>query len=626
MTGSRVRIENFGGMIPRQSDRLLPPTHAKTARNVKLQSGEIRGIRQLREVYDFQDPSVVKGFRLPNPNVAGGYTYVGFDSIDTDFYKGPLLNDIHNRYYRFGGGDRPLYNTLDRIENGDPWFWLGVPPPVNDLTVTPTGGTGDDEDRFYVYTFVSPYGEEGPPCGPVQATGPVDASWDLANMDTVVPDQANRPVGFTKRIYRTVPGFSAVEFFLVAEVDIGDATYSDTISSDIVARNSLLESTNWQPPPDNLEGAVVMPNGFFVAWDARNVHFSETYRPHAWPAPYDLSTEYDIVGAGVFGQSVVLATAGAPYVGTGVTPEALTLTKDSSVEPCLSRHSVVSYPYGVVYASQNGLVLVGFSGVQLATKQLLTKNEWMNRYDPANLKAAQFETAYIGFYSRDDGLLLDATEPMSTFTELDRFESIDYVQTDPWTGDVFVMRGGVAFLWDSIDQHRERYIWSSKIFSFPKPCNIGAVYLDVESLLELEDDLVKLVLAATEWNRARMDAGALDVIGGNAIGMPFAVDFIPPTNYREQDKQPLAGSPLIDIAKLIREVSLVRLRVFADEKLVYDSYYRDENLLYDSYYSGQQCIRLPSGFKARDWRFEVEGRRFVYSIHAAETCKALQDV
>ena len=606
MAKARVKLEDFGGMIPRTGNRLLPPTHAQKAQNVKLESGELRGMRRLEQLHVFPN-TALKSYRIPDVASPGGYYWLGLDSIDTSVYRGPLLNDLHDRYYMFGDG-RPKYNTLARIKNDDPWFWLGIPVPVNAPTVSAAGGTTDDLTRFYTYTFLSAYGEEGPPADPVSDVGKDDGTWTISNMDTAPTDAANRNVD-RKRIYRTVQGFSSSDFFFVAEVPVGDAGYVDTALDSTITRNSLLESEQFLEPPAELVDAVVMPNGFFIAWKGRDVHFSETYRPHAWPPAYDLSTEFEIVGAGIFGRSAGLVTDGAPYVASGVNPEATTLTKVNTVEPGLSRHSVVSLPYGVLYASQNGLALLGANGVSLATQPILTKDDWVNSYSPETLIAAQYEAEYIGFYTSDDGFIIDPMEAKSSFSELDGFNGVDYIHTDPFTGDVIAMIGNTAWLWDAPTQPASEYRWRSKEFNFPQPCNIGAAHIDAAPT-DLPPGFIEGLQA---YNVERIQQ-PLAMLGYGALGESPDVPLNPPNDTVPQIQQPFGGSPLYDIAGIVGAQTAIRLNVYAD------------SILRFSEIVGTGTTRLPAGFKKDYWSFEVVSRRTIFTIKAAETAKGLADV
>jgi len=91
--------------------------------------------------------------------------------------------------------------------------------------------------------------------------------------------------------------------------------------------------------------------------------------------------------------------------------------------------------------------------------------------------------------------------------------------------------------------------------------------------------------------------------------MPAPFDLVP------QNRLAIGGSPLIDLAQLLKRNSDVTFTVWADDRIVYSQQVSDKRM-----------IKLPSGFKNDIWTFEVRGRRRVYSITVAETGKGLADV
>jgi hypothetical protein len=477
------------------------------------------------------------------------------------------------------------------------------------------GGTGTEVTRFYTYTFVSAYGEEGPPVDPgPSVSGPEDATWEITNLDVTVPDAAERNITH-KRIYRTVAGFGIAEFFFVAEVPLNQSLYFDTASAETISRNSILESSQWFPPPDDIESALVMPNGFFVAWQGRDVYFSESYRPHAWPPAYGQSTEFDVVGGGVYGQSVALVTEGNPYIGTGITPDSMTLTKVNTVEPGLSKYGIVSLSYGVLYPSQNGLVMLNASGVNLVTRPLLTKEEWLGRFSPTTVVAAQYLDSYIAFYGPVFGYLLNPAEETAAFVELDQFSDVRNVQTDPFTGEVFIVKRTPAgpatvYEWDAIDQIRVAYTWRSKDFSLDKPVNFGALELQLRDESSGNTDISD---AQQAWNAERIAAGPLNTIGIATFGGSYRVALTGAADLIPQNKLPIGGSTLYGTATTLQGV--LRLNVYADYKLIYSELWR-----------GNKRFRLPSGFKSELWSFELIGDINVFAIDVAETGKGLRDV
>jgi hypothetical protein len=612
MVGSVINLSAFGGMIPRMGERLLPDTAATLAKNVKLQSGELRGIRSLKILKDYGAVNVARAYRIPDPDNVEGETWIPVTSIDHIVLKAPLLGDSFQRFYKFGDG-RPQYNTLARIRNEAPWFWLGVPAPASNLTVTPPAG--NEDTRFYVYTFVSPYGEEGPPSEPIEATGAIAGTWNISSMDTVVPDAANRATGYTKRLYRTVTGFTSAEFFYVADIALATATYADTLSNEIVSRNNRLESTSWTAPIETLTSAVVMPNGFFVGWNANDIYFSEPYRPHAWPVAYELATEYEVLGAGVFGQSVGLATTGTPYVGTGVNPASLTLSKVDSPKPCLSKYGVVSFPEGVIYPSHNGLILLTTSSANVMTNSLVTKTEWESRYNPSGLKSTRYQTSYIGYYENDKALIIDPSEPQSGVIEVDSFDNVVSITTDPYTGEVFFVRNNIVYQWDATDRPRERFQWKSKLFVFPKPCNLGAAAIQAGSTVDSIQDNLLLAAGYAAWNTERIKF-PLAPIGGNALGLARSYTLPSPEDaFNLQNSLPIGGSPLLWAAREIVANAVTIFNVYAGGTLVYSSAY-----------DGQATVRLPSGLKSDTWQVEVLSKVSIFSIKLAETGKALARV
>lgn len=469
-----IRLEKFQGLIPRSSDRLLPNMSATEAKNTKLLNGELRGYRALREAADFTAGSVDpvrRAFRVRDNAGVNPDTWLTFNSRDVDVVRSPLVNDTHDRYYWAGDG-RPKMNTYARIYAGSSERYLGIPTPGSALSVVPPAGT--DETRAYVYTFVSAYGEEGPPSPPTVASGKA-GTWALSGIDTTVPDAVNRDITHVN-IYRTVSGGNSSNFYFVAQISLSTATYDDLISSTTVAANNLLESTSFIEPPTDMEGVVVMPNGYLVGWAGRRLLFSEPYRPHAWPAEYELSTEFPITGLVVWGSTLVVGTESQPYFGQGNTPAAFTTRKLDAIEPCLSRRGMVATVAGAYYPSINGLVLLDSTGAKVITQDILTKEEWES-YSPASIYAAQLGLQYIAFTDPSTGFLFNPTEPDTKLIELEGFDNIEGVETDRYSGNVLLLGQNRAWDWDPSGAERLNWRWQSKRFQTPEPVNFGAARL-----------------------------------------------------------------------------------------------------------------------------------------------------
>lgn len=614
-----IKLEGFGGLIPRRSERLLPPMAASAARNVKLLQGELRGFRALREEANYFDYITVRrAFRVRDADGLYEDDWLTFDSRDVDVVRSPIVNDLYDRYYWAGDG-RPMYNTSYRIQSNQDEYFLGIPTPSAAPTVVPGSTTYADQTRAYVYTFVSEFGEEGPPSPPTVAVGD-EGTWALSGMSTSVPDAANRNVT-KKRIYRTVPGEISTAFFFVAEIPVGDSTYNDSEDDVDVVLNNLLESETWVEPPTDLEGFVVMPNGYLVGWVGRRLVFSEPYRPHAWPAQYELSTEFPIVGLVVWGSTLIIGTESQPYFGQGTTPAGFTLQKMDAVEPCLSRRGMVATVAGAYYPSLNGLVLANSNGVRVITQDILTREEWA-LYNPEQIYAAQLGLQYIAFNAPGFGFVFNPTEPETKLVELDRFQGIVGIETDKYSGKVLLLDGTRAWEWDPTSSERLYWTWRSKVYQTPKPVNFGAakIMADFEDV-DVSDDVESYYGV---YNDARFiaDVPSLGTLGGHVLcGASPQENPDQVLDWTEPEiKQPLGGSGLFDINALSLSISGIRFIVYTVDKQ------GNRVKRFDKVINEEKVIRLPTGFKADLWQFEFQGNTSMYSLQVAETAKQLAEL
>ena len=264
------------------------------------------------------------------------------------------------------------------------------------------------------------------------------------------------------------------------------------------------------------------------------------------------------------GTTCVVCTEGYPTTITGTTPAACSFTKATTGEPCLSRGSIVSTPQGVIYASQNGLVLVGPSGIQNLTKQIITKDDWRSQYSPQYLRAVRYQEGYLALQDipgvSNKGFFLDPTELKVALTEFTDFADILNFNVDFWSGEVFVIKAGQIMLWDPDGTNALMPVrWLSKEYQYPFKENFGAY--------------------AIYWDDARLPSPPVSWGAG-----------IMPTNEK------------------------VRFRVWAGRTVVYDR----------EVPTNGGAIRLPSGFKSDIWQFEIKARAPVYSMHVASTIKELK--
>ena len=585
-------------MIPAVDDRLLPDMQSAYAKNCWLYSGALRGIATPEELYTLQNTSSRKVFRIPinfydKEHLAESY-WLEFEDIDTDVVQAPIVDDTYDRYYWACPTDYPRYNTLANITVGTGYlgsngYRLGVPPPPTAPTLVPSGGAGVSETRSYVRTWVTAYGEEGPPSPPVTVSGKVDDTWVLTFYAAGAPYTNERNITLC-RIYRTITSTAGVAtYFFVAEVAYSATTYSDTRTSAAVAEENQLESIDWTEPPEDLEGFTVMPNGLIAGFREREIWFCEPYRPHAWPTGYTLSVENPIVGLGVVGQSLIVLTTGAPYALVGTTPGNMSLAKMASIEPCFSRGSIVSAPEGVYFASPNGLMLATQGTILNVTKNSFTKNVWMDLFDVTKLRATRVGSSYYAFgnisieegvfntnafddsafevadytFSRDGFIFDTVSERVSVSLLYSETPTVN-IMTDQWSGEPFVLRGGkVYWLNTDEDADREVYFWKSKVFqpSIKKNFEALRIWFDVPTFMDAPTVAIR-----------RQTTYENDMYG------------------------------------------MVRVR--ADGQLILSREFRTSG----------EIIRLPSGFRAALWQVEFEGRATIFNVEMATSMKELMGV
>lgn len=435
--------------------------------------------------------------------------------------------------------------------------------------------------RSYVYTYVSEYGEEGPPSKPTNATGNVGQDWTITLGVPSAAEAANRSLT-KKRIYRTVTSSRGVAtYYFVAEVGIAVTTFTDNYEDDDITGNGELESTGWAPPPTDLKGMISLPNGIIAGWRDNEVWFSEPYRPHAWPAEYQVSVDYPVVGLGVMGQTLVICTTGSPWTATGVHPSTMSLAKINSFEPCLSRGSILSTPQGVFYASPNGLVVVQPGSVNVLTQTLITPAKWQSLNNLSELRAFAFNTAYMAYEAgttgSSKGLMIEPSPPQSRIgyvTLADSAAGMTNALIDPWSTTPILIRGGALYALDQPDKTNfQPYLWRSKTFKARKLENLGAmkVYFEVPTGAPTltTEVLSPTTLTATMYGIVRLYSFGLDPTTGQWV-------------------------------KTLRFSRELRR-------------------------SGTE-FRLPSGYKAEEFQIEIEARVRVTDIQAASTSKELASV
>lgn len=472
-------IRDFSGTVPRVSPKYLANNQAVEAQDVDLYAKSLRPMNaeQVRKKV-VASPSGVEMRSLYYYDNKNFFTFWdetqaigGVRDGDVDVVRSPLSNNTYERVYWTGFSydeQRPAWidNTCwatDAEKNDNQYpnkQWdLRVPRPTQTPTVAyPGAGSPSDpdnvEDRTYVWTWVRRYNgieEESAPSDPSTAISvtpgdTVEVDLQGAGPALGYPLPAVRTPGtsvWTIYVYRTLTGVAGTEYQWVGEQSswASDITFDDAVLAEDLG--DIIRTTDFGEPDDDLRGLTSMPNGILAAFkkDTNEVHFCEPYQPHAWPVPYQLTTEYPIVAIGAFGESLCVATTDAPYVITGIHPSAMSMSKLELSQSCESKRSMVDMGQFVVYASPDGLVAVGSGMAQLITSEFFTKDDWQ-LLNPSSMHAVNWDDKYVCWYDAEPiggskgGFIFDPAEGGRTLTWLSEWFECAYSDTE--TDTVYV--------------------------------------------------------------------------------------------------------------------------------------------------------------------------------------------
>lgn len=342
----------------------------------------------------------------------------------------------------------------------------------------------DMETRSYVFTFVTDWGEEGPPSPP---SDPRDIRYDSGVTITCpkaggawAADNINRV-----RIYRTATGTQSTDFYYVGEITLDFSAQSTDFTDDVesISLGELIPSITWAAPINGLHGMVAMPNGFLAAFKGNTVYFSEPYMPHAWPDEYRKTVQDDIVGIAVYGQTLIVATMGKPYLGTGVDPSSVSLAQLDIEAPCLSKGGMASIGAGVVYPTPDGLAFVSAGNVQIITQNYVNKRQWAELWSDT-MDAIYHDQRYIAF-SKDTSkrtLIVERRPDMLAISDTDTFGRAPALDQDTDELNFILVSGSnqrQRWIWEG-GNARGTGVWKSKVFTLPHATSLAMGQLYAE--------------------------------------------------------------------------------------------------------------------------------------------------
>lgn len=510
------KVTEFNGIAPVVAPRLLADGVAQIAENVVLNSGRAVPLRTNSQVTSgFSDG--VSALSNASRTSIWRYTPEATDywlqwNEDVDVVYGPLPKDAYDRIY-FTGQDYPRVGSEASLISGATYpaasYKLGVPAlslPGNislaraaDNLATETPNT-----VCYVFTYVTGFGEEGPPSAATatldvtdtQTDGSTNQTVTISNLPAAPSPNTNFATGHKMRIYRSNTGSNTTAFQFVGESTSFGGSFTDSLDGDELGE--VIPSTYWISPPDDdsstypegpMKGLTAMPNGIFAGFAGRRLCFSEPYLPHAWPVSYRISTEDNIVALSMAGNTLLVATEGNPYIVGGVDPSSMQAVRLEAAQACVSKRSMVDMGDYAMYASPDGLVAVAGNQVELVTEQLIDPKEWLSTYNPTTIQGFLHEGTYVAFHgtgtSDRAGFIFDPRRGKNAFTTLSLTST-----TDP-RGGYYDPEDGQLYLIDTTATNRKiqkfqgsntlsTLKWKSKKFVTPSPTSMAWVSVNAE--------------------------------------------------------------------------------------------------------------------------------------------------
>lgn len=588
-----IKLDNFSGTVPRTGPTQLEANQAQTASNVKLQSRELRSWRKPTAVYTPTTPGVQTIFKLEG--AGGAYKWLTW-AEDVDIVPGPVADFTDYRIYYTGDGAPKKTNWALATSSGagtdpfpDSWLYMGVPNPTGAPTLVASSSTAPAEVRAYVYTHVSTFGTVKEESGPSPAA---TVTVNIASGTVTVSGFSAAPTtGYNithRRIYRTITGASSVTYSFVAEIPVATTSYVDSLTATQLGEN--LPSLNFEPPPSDLKGIVAMPNGMLAGFRDNEVWFCEPYLPHAWPADYMMTTEHQIVGLGVYDNTLVVTTTKNPYLMTGTSPLAISETKLPMVQPCSSKRSIASDQYGVLYASPNGLVSIGSGTQDVITTALYTRDEWQT-LTPSSMLGTIYNNLYMCFHNTSTGrealVIARGDIPPLSFLSFDATA----VYVERTTGNIYALSqfDNKIYQLDSDQVNNTIYEWKSKKFVLPNPMNYAAFKVQADYTYMNNQAAYNAYVAAIIASNQALFAAATSGLGGDLNDSVL-------NNYM------LNGSILQDIP------------TNADVRNIQVIFYADEQQVYSVGVTSQEPIRMPVTTKAYVWEVKISGNVPVRSL------------
>lgn len=259
----------------------------------------------------------------------------------------------------------------------------------------------DKKTTYYCSTFQTNFGEEGAPSDTSESVDVTQMHEVGVTCPSVIPDGRNIKY---EHVYRVATGNSSGNFYLAKTLS---ENFQEEFIDDLdeASIGGALYSTGFDEPPDDLQGLVSMPGGFFAGFSGNGLYFSEVNYPHAWPYDYMVNVGAQIVALGVSGGQLIVLTDEVPYMCAGNTPDVMAVIQYTLRQACVSARGVVSAGGMLFYPSPDGYCMIGGGNAVVATADMITRDQWQ-AYNPTTM-IAEIHDNFIYIFSDTASLVFE---------------------------------------------------------------------------------------------------------------------------------------------------------------------------------------------------------------------------
>ncbi len=352
----------------------------------------------------------------------------------------------------------------------------------------------------YVYRFLNDVGEASAPSLASDTVIRPDGGAVIVTTPTTTPLGTDPLYGITKKqIYRAISGASGTAYVFVAEIPLAQAEYLDAFDDADIAENEVLNSEEWDLPPDDLEGIIALPNGMMAGFRRNQLCLSVAGFPHAWRVRDRKPTDTDIVAIANIDNTIVIGTKKFVYTATGNSNDSYSMSAPGAAQACLSKRGMVFLDgIGVVFPSPDGWMACAGSAGSLShiSEGFFSKKQW-EALDPTSVIAAVHDGALFWFstgQTPDSGFSLDVRPSGSGLTSLSFHAAA--VHVDPLSDGLYLVLDAVnepteallpvassapvpaspaktIFKFDgATNGDLLRFAWKGKLHLTPYPCSL----------------------------------------------------------------------------------------------------------------------------------------------------------